>query len=900
MLDTLQSERRFDPGAATLLVDYLVAQREHTGRPLPHRHALLVEEVHAAPGGYVGPDDERQWLLHTLWGGRVNRPFALVLAHAFEARFGELPTLHVGDDLIALQVRTPCDATTLLQLALDADIDVALRARLEASPFFGARFRECAGRALLLAPRRFDRRQPLWLTRQTAKALLADLADAPDFPILLETWRTCLQDEFDLPALRARLDELARGAITWSHCRVARASPFGSDLVFDQVSHLMYADDAPLRSTPSALEDALVAGLGGATDEAPAFAAALVERYARRRARLEPGWLPADAEELAEWVRERVALADDETEALEHALLATHGEAGATALAALAPRLCWLQTGDGRRFTCARDVAPAWARASAEPLATTAWRPSTAAPGAGDGAAAAPPASEHRLGDDRRDAAGLVAELLAFHPPRPRAAVLAALPLPPAQASAVLDALLARGDLVAGVRLLPGATVDAHAAGTEGADAICTRDTFTTLLRMRRTAARERIEPAPLGRLPGFLAGWQGFGGSLEDAIAALSGFSAPAAAWEGELLPARVPDYAPHALDAALRAGDCAWRGTAERSLSLVLPEDVALLPEPIATGTALAAALAGTDPHARYDYHQLADRQALPAPAFSRAFWAALWGGALRADDFTVVREGIARDFELPAVTAPGPIAHAGTARRGIRSAARARARGWPGLFQAAGAPTQDAPMQTDALGELEQAKGVARLLLQRYGVLNRELFARERLVLGWPAAFRALRLMELAGEVSAAEFVRGLALPQFASTAAAARLAAAPAGQPFWCGATDPISPCGLGTEAATTWPLPLPRRVPGNLLVFSGDRLVATIEGRGRRLRLDRQAPEPALAACIPALAVLAGRHGRLRIAEIDGAVAADCPWLAVLDEGFHRSTDHRGEVELSRA
>ena len=203
-------------------------------------------------------------------------------------------------------------------------------------------------------------------------------------------------------------------------------------------------------------------------------------------------------------------------------------------------------------------------------------------------------------------------------------------------------------------------------------------------------------------------------------------------------------------------------------------------------------------------------------------------------------------------------------------------------------------------DAITELEQAKSVARLLLQRYGVLNRELFARERLAIGWPATFRALRLMELAGEVSAAEFVRGLALPQFAGAAAAARLAARPGGQAFWCGATDPVSPCGLGSDPAAEWPLPLPRRVPGNLLVFSDDRLVATIEGRGRRLRIDPQAPAAAISACVPALTALARRHGRLRLAEIDGAAAAGCPWLAQLDGAFRRSTDHRGEVELSLA
>ena len=901
--DELCSARHFDRAAATLLVDYLVDQREHTQRPLPHRHALLIEEVHSAPGGYAGPEDECQLLLHTLWGGRVNRPLGLVLVHAWRERFGETPQLHVADDLIALQTRVPCDPATLVELLLGADIDGALRTSLEASPFFGARFRECAGRALLLAPRRFDRRQPLWLTRQTAKQLLEELADAPDFPILLETWRTCLQDEFDLPALRARLDELGSGVIGWSHCRVSRASPFGADLVFNQVSRYMYADDAPLRDSPSALDDAMLASLrtegsmdGGGSQR---FDAELLERHARRRARLEPGWLPADAEELADWVRERVALADTEMLALERAVLEGHpGEAGTDALRALTQRLCTVRTTDGRTFTCARDVAPAWVHASVAPLALSPWRPVLVAATMDPHTELQPAARDSR---DHRDAASLVAELLAFQPPRRRRAVIAGVPLPAEQAGPLLDDLCARGVLVAGDFLPSAAPAGADTAIGPATDtatdtaldddvALCTRDTLTTLLRIRRSLAREAIRAEPLTRLPAFLADWQGFGGGLDDAIAALSGSSATAAAWESELLPARVPGYAAHELDAALRAGDCAWRGSGERMLTLVLPDDLHVLPpSPAADGTA-ATFGAVIDPDARYDFHQLADRQALPSPEFSRLFWDALWRGTLCADDFTVVREGLERDFVLPATNPAGP-------RPGSRAAARARARGWPGLFRQVRPQAQGL---ADALDQLEHAKAVARLLLQRYGVLNRELFARERLVVGWSAVFRALRLMELAGEVNAGEFVRGLAVPQFAGAAAAARLAAAPRAASFWCGATDPISPCGLGDASTSRWPLPLPRRLAGNLLVFTGGALVATIEGRGRRLRLAADAPGQALAACIPALLALARQQGRLALAEIDGAAAADCPWLAALDTVFRRSTDHRGQVELARA
>ena len=69
------------------------------------------------------------------------------------------------------------------------------------SALFAARFREAAARSLLLPRRRPDRRQPLWQQRQRAAQLLAVASRYPDFPVLLEAARECLQDDFDVAAL---------------------------------------------------------------------------------------------------------------------------------------------------------------------------------------------------------------------------------------------------------------------------------------------------------------------------------------------------------------------------------------------------------------------------------------------------------------------------------------------------------------------------------------------------------------------------------------------------------------------------------------------------------------------------------------------------------------------------
>ena len=196
----------FDDVAAAELIGFLERQRESTGCDLPHVDHLLVEHVRSGPGGYAGPDREQQIVLHTLWGGCVNRPIALALEAAWRECFGVAADVYADDNAIVVQVQEPVDPALFLSLVTPTNFEPLLRRSLESSAFFGARFRECAGRALLLAKRSFKQRMPLWMTRLQAKKLMTAVKPMRDFPILLETWRTCLQDEFDLPAAFAVLE----------------------------------------------------------------------------------------------------------------------------------------------------------------------------------------------------------------------------------------------------------------------------------------------------------------------------------------------------------------------------------------------------------------------------------------------------------------------------------------------------------------------------------------------------------------------------------------------------------------------------------------------------------------------------------------------------------------------
>ena len=244
LTDELIQRCGFEGPASDELIGYLERQRDHTRAALPHRHHVVIEHIRSGPGGYHGPDEE-QIVLHTLWGGRVNRPYALALSAAWERAHGYIPEMHVDDDAIAVRSQGGIDAARVIDLVGPTGFDALLRHALERSGFFGARFRECAARALLVTRQRFNQRMPLWMSRMHAKKLLTTVAQYPDFPVLLETFRTCLVDEFDLEALHRLLDELRSGEIRVTAVVTSAPSPFAANIAWGQISRYMYADDTP-------------------------------------------------------------------------------------------------------------------------------------------------------------------------------------------------------------------------------------------------------------------------------------------------------------------------------------------------------------------------------------------------------------------------------------------------------------------------------------------------------------------------------------------------------------------------------------------------------------------------------------------------------------------------------
>ncbi len=185
----------------------------------------------------------------TPFGGRVHAPWTLAIEARLQERLGlEVQTIY-SDDGIAIRLPegdSSLDGVEELLFPDPDEVEDLVVGRVGGSSLFASRFRENAARALLLPRRRPGTRTPLWQQRQRAADLLAVASRYGSFPILVETYRECLADVFDLPALREILGGVQRRELAVHSVETARASAFASSLLFDYVAAYMYEGDAPM------------------------------------------------------------------------------------------------------------------------------------------------------------------------------------------------------------------------------------------------------------------------------------------------------------------------------------------------------------------------------------------------------------------------------------------------------------------------------------------------------------------------------------------------------------------------------------------------------------------------------------------------------------------------------
>ncbi len=779
-LPELVRENGLDEASAASLESFLLRQREATRTGLPHRHRLVIERTSAG-----------QVILHTLWGGRVNRPFALALGAVLRRRVAELDVLSDNDCVIVMlpqelaEAAGPealeIDARKLLLEVASADPRELIAEELESSGFFGARFRESAGRALLLPKRSVNKRMPLWLTRLRAKKLLDRVRRYPDFPIVAEAWRTCIQDEFDLDSLSQVLGEIRAGVISVVETRTPAPSPFSSSLVRLNTGRYMYADDTPEGSPArrSALGRELLKEVVFSDSLRIRVEGALAREFAAKLARTAPGYAPRTEGELVDWLKERLLVPADEWRAVLSAMERDHGTDPEEIAALARPRIASL--GDS---VVALDSLPRIERAfSGEPDAL----------------------------------AGLLAQWLEFYGPVELAKV---------------KSVFARGGIDEAIDSLVEERRIVLGALTEGSGEIelCDAENLERLLAFKRRAGTPAFTALPLRRLPLFLASWQGLAEpsdsqeGLKERLDALFGYPARAELWEGEIFPARLAGYRKQWLDGLLAESDLAWFGCGAGRIAFRFSADAPLFAPSEEREADGAATGLFSDPRAKYTFSDLLKRSGLSSASLAEALWAEVWRGRLLCDSFEVVRRGVASGFR--------PEEEAPRARRSgfdRWQASRLRAGMWY---------LPETADSRDLLDEEERSKERARLLLDRYGIVFRELLTHELPDFRWASVFRSLRIMELSGEILSGSFFEGIPGLQFVSPGALGRLREAlPDDAVYWMSAADPASLCGV--ELALRGELP--SRLPSTRLVYHGERLVGILRRAALEIRVPPNDP-----------------------------------------------------------
>ena len=880
-LEQLRTVHALDERAASEVVTYLAEQSEVTG-VVPDDRTLVVERFR---------DEIGDWriCLHSPFGARVHAPWATIIRSRLAEHFGDDAgpgtfgaEVLWSDDGIVIRLPEAADELPLDLLVPDPDeVDAEVVAALPSTAAFAARFREASARALLLPRRRPDRRTPLWQQRQRAADLLAVAARYPGFPMLLEATRECCNDVFDLPALRQVLGEVRSRRIRVVPVETPAASPFARSLLFGWIAVFMYEGDAPLaerRAAALALDRELLRDLLGAEELRSLLDAEVVELVELELQRLTPERAARDVDEVHDLLRVLGPLHADELRArvvpdslgdLDH----------------------WVTELLETRRAIAVGVAGEQRLAAAEDAARLRDALGVAAP------VGLPAAFTDPVEAPLRD---LVERFARTHGPFTAAAVAARFAAAPDAVRLVLADLVARNKVVEG-EFRPGGRDHEY----------CDAEVLRRLRRRSLAALRKEVAPVDATALARFLPRWQGVGSTrrgtdaLAEVVGVLQGAALPASLLESDVLGLRLAEYRPADLDLLCSTGELVWLGAGsvgahDGRVRLVFRDQVAALVtppgDPVDTGLDQA-------------HHDVLRTHLVERGA---SFWsdlvAAVAAAQLPYDDTTVltalwdlVWAGEVTNDALAPLRAK--LAH--RAGRASRSVGRRRTRVAAGTPPAAaGRWSSTATLFANPPSPTESATRRALQLLERYGVLTREMALAEGAEGGFAGVYPVLKLLEERGQVRRGYFVDGLGAAQFAQPGAVDLLRAAgadaagadpdpierlrmpwePAPDPHvpdaWVlAATDPAQPHG----AALAWPdnVGHPARAVGAHVVLVDGHGCAYLERGGRTLLTFPAAADHPSWPDVLASLVGSGRVRRLRIETVDGVSAASSPWADAL-------------------
>ncbi|HYE90423.1 MAG TPA: DEAD/DEAH box helicase [Terriglobales bacterium] len=858
-LARLTQAQGLDTRAATNLLKYLDDQAAAT-RVVPDDRTIVIERSRDELG------DWRVCVL-TPFGGRIHAPWVMAASAAVRAATGREVESMWSDDGFVLRVpetESPPDVAPLLPSP--DDIEALVVGELGSTALFAARFREVAARALLLPRRRPGGRAPLWQQRKRAADLLAVAAQYGSFPMLLETYRECLRDVFDMPALVETLAAIRDGRIQTVTVDADVPSPFAASLLFGYVANFIYEGDAPLaerRAQALAIDQTQLRELLGDAELRELLDPDVLARLERELQRMDERFHARSADGVHDLLLGLGDLASDElARRTTSADVARSVEALVRERRALpvviAGQPRYIAVEDARRYREALDVALP---------------------------AGVPEAFLAPVRDATRD---LVHRFARTHGPFTADELATRLGMPRTAAEAALRRMAETGALLEG-EFRPGGT---HREW-------CDPGVLRTLRRRTLARLRHEVEPVEAPVLGRLITTWQGVIrrrtglDALLDVVESLQGAPLAASTLESEILPARIDGYRAGDLDALATAGEVTWVGVeplGERDgrIALYLTDALATLWRP----SQVAAPLTARESRI---VEALRARGACFFAAVHAgagggfegdtvaALWDLVWRGVVTNDAFTALR----------AFTTPPERRDRRTARRAARGFRSRRATPpaaegrWSLLETRVSVPAS--PTAWSA--------ALAQQLLARYGVVSRETAAAESIPGGFSAVYEVLRRLEEAGRVRRGYFVGDVGAMQFALPAAVEKLRALrdePATpEVARLAATDPANPYG----AILAWPAQDatgrgPTRSVGTSVVLVNGALAAWIGRGGRQLAVYLPDDEPRrsmVAREVATALAAAALAGGLLVAEINGRPAGEHPLAAYLVEaGFSAS------------
>lgn len=843
--ETCTQDLLLDTFAANNLAQYLEDQRRATGC-LPTDRSITIERFR---------DEMGDWRLCILspFGARVHAPWALALSSILATRSGAAAQVTHTDDGIMMRFGDGMPLPPLEVLLPDAeDVEELVMQAVGQSALFAGHFRENAARALLLPRRRATGRQPLWQQRLRAKTLMAAAARYPSFPIILETYRQCLRDIFDLPALGTLLQRIKRREVAVDWVETSSPSPFAQSLAFAYVAAYLYDRDAPLaerRAQALTLDRDMLRQLLGDVSLSELLDGAAIEELTHQLQGTASGHKARSPDELWDLLR-RVGELTASQIALRVDAQDTGAEAASSSWAQTLVserRAVWLTVRQQRCLCALDDVA----------LLRDAL-----------GVAPASGLPNRVLGEVHDAAQALLARYARCHGPFTLDDLTQQYGLSLQEISATLTELQRAQVLTRGA-MVPGGS------GDEWCDVnVLRRIKRASMARLRNEVAA--VQSDALGR---FLPGWHGLdhkrygNGALEDVITQLAGLPLSFIALHESILPARVTDYSLDMLDMLCAMGTLVWVGCGSLGPKdgkiMLMPREVAqqlcTAPPPYTPPSPLHEAILNKlDARGACFTTELSSATADMGDlaALTQALYDLVWAGQITNDTLGPLRALLSK--RPSSRHARGP---------------KSRHAGFGGRW------SKVADLRDPAITDTERAHLVALGLLERYGVVSREAAQAEDLPGGFTAVYGVLRAMEEAGKVRRGHFVAGLTGAQFAYAGAIERLrggreqTAGQRPQAQVIATLDPANPYG----ALLPWPARLsaeaghkPRRVPASHVVLAGGALLGYVEPSAHKLLLfapwreTTDAPQ----CLIEGLRVLAARaqSRTLEIRTIDGEPA----------------------------